>query len=76
MGPLQGKMGRQRGRPHTPTPAAVYSIAEFCEAHRMSQTQYFRLRKRNEGPREMHVGTRVYISHEAAAAWRRTREGS
>jgi hypothetical protein len=68
--------GRPPGRPRTPTPAAVYTIAEFCEAHRMSQTQYHRLQKRNppEGPREMRVGTRVYISNEAAAAWRRVRE--
>jgi hypothetical protein len=42
----------------------------------MSQTQYHRLQKRNppEGPREMRVGSRVYVSHEAAAAWRQNRE--
>jgi hypothetical protein len=34
------------------------------------------LRHRGEGPAEMHVGSRVLISHEAATDWRREREAA
>jgi hypothetical protein len=70
------KSKAQRGRPRTPTPAVAYTIAEFCEAHRISQAQYFNIRKKGIGPREMRVGGRILISHEAALAWRRAREES
>jgi hypothetical protein len=53
---------------------AAFSIREFCAAHRISQSMYFKLRNMGLGPREMSVGTRKLISLEAAAAWRRTRE--
>jgi predicted DNA-binding transcriptional regulator AlpA len=50
------------------------SIAEFCEAHGISRSHYFNLKKVDHGPREMRVGSRVLISREAAADWRRARE--
>jgi hypothetical protein len=53
---------------------AAFTIAEFCLAHRISVSMYFKMRTMGFGPREMHVGTRVLISFEAAAAWRRERE--
>jgi len=54
---------------------AAFSIREFCAAHRISQSMYFKLRNMGGlGPREMSVGTRKLISLEAAAAWRRERE--
>lgn len=53
----------------------VYTIEEFCELHRISRSLYFKLRKKGEGPRLMQVGKRVLISYEAAADWRREREG-
>ena len=65
--------GRKR-RLHTPTPTAVYSIREFCDAHNLSEAFYYRLKRLGRGPREMHVGNRRLISHEAAAAWRRAQE--
>ena len=52
----------------------AYTINEFCLAHRFSRATYYNLKKENRGPREMHVGTGVRISREAAAEWRRERE--
>lgn len=52
----------------------AYTIAEFCEAHRISRAHYFNLKNKGQGPREMRLGTRVVISGEAAAEWRRQRE--
>jgi hypothetical protein len=53
-----------------PTPAAWYTIREFCAAHRLSVAMYFKLKGDKRGPRETAVGSRRYISFEAAAAWR------
>jgi len=57
-----------------PIPVAAYSITEFCQAHRLSESMYFKLRGQGLGPDEMIVGRRRMISVEAAAAWRRERE--
>jgi hypothetical protein len=53
---------------------AAYSIDEFCRAHRISTSMFFKLKSQGLGPAEMAVGTRRLISVEAAAAWRRARE--
>jgi hypothetical protein len=50
-----------------------YSIPEFCAAHGISVQLYYTLTK-EERPAEMRVRTRVLISKEAAAEWRRSRE--
>ena len=52
----------------------AYSIEEFCRTHGISRAHYFNISKRGEGPRTMHVGSRVLVSEEAAADWRRARE--
>ena len=57
-----------------PIPAAAYSIREFCAAHRLSESMYFKLRTHGLGPDEMSVGSRRIISFEAAERWRRERE--
>lgn len=57
-----------------PTPTAAYSIREFCLAHRVSVSMYFKLRNEGLGPVEMSIGRRRLISFEAAEAWRRERE--
>jgi hypothetical protein len=57
-----------------PAQAAAFSIDEFCRAHRLSPSTYFKLKVDGIGPREMRVGSRVLISQESAAAWRRERE--
>jgi hypothetical protein len=57
-----------------PVPAAWYSIREFCQAHRLSISMYFKLKAQGLAPRELAVGSRRYISFESAADWRRERE--
>jgi len=55
-------------------PQAAYTIAEFCDAHRISRTHLHNLDKAGKGPRKMRCGRRVLISPEAAADWRRQLE--
>jgi hypothetical protein len=65
---------RRPGPP--PVLAAAYSIREFCAAHRLSESMYFKLRNQGLGPDEMSVGSRRIISFEAAERWRREREAA
>jgi hypothetical protein len=55
-------------------PIAVYSIAEFCHAHRVSKAFFYNLLKRGKGPTVMKVGTRTLVSDEAAKDWRQRME--
>lgn len=50
----------------------VFTVNEFCARHRISVQLFYKNRK--QMPRTFNVGTRVLISKEAAAAWRRKRE--
>jgi hypothetical protein len=59
-----------------PAQVAAFSIDEFCRAHRLSPSMYFKLQTNGAGPREMHVGSRTLISVEAAAEWRKAREAA
>ena len=52
--------------------ADVFTVNEFCARHRISVQLFYKNRK--QMPRTFNVGTRVLISKEAAAAWRRERE--
>lgn len=54
--------------------ADAYSIDEFCKRHGISRAKYYLLRGENRTPREMKIGSRVLISVEAAADWRRRME--
>src|SRR5262245_56328713 len=58
------------------TPTAVFSIKSFCIAHGISEAFYFKLREQGHGPREMRLGSRVFITHESAARWRIEREAA
>jgi hypothetical protein len=62
--------------PRPPTPPACYSIASFCEAHHLSESMFFKLRREGLTPIEIKVGRRTLISMEAAAAWRKAREAA
>jgi len=63
IGPMDGQV-----------PRAAYSIPEFCTAHRISESLYYKLRAHGLGPRELRVLKKVTISVEAAEEWRRARE--
>lgn len=55
----------------------AFSIDEFCARHGpISRSYYYKLREAGLGPREIKIGTRVLISAEAAAVWRREREAA
>jgi hypothetical protein len=54
------------------TEADAYTIEEFCDRHRISVPLFYKYR--DTMPVTFNVGTRVLISREAAAAWRRERE--
>jgi hypothetical protein len=52
----------------------AFSISEFCKRHRISVQAFYKYR--DLMPATFNVGTRVLISREAAAAWRRDREAA
>jgi hypothetical protein len=52
------------------TPRAVYTIPEFCVAHQISESFYFKLKAEGLGPEEMELGSRRLISFESAKRWR------
>jgi hypothetical protein len=68
-------MSRYPGRrqPPTNTPTEVYTIQEFCDAHRISRAMYTKLKIKGLTPKEMHLGARIVIAKEAAAEWRKAR---
>ena len=51
----------------------AYPISDFCARHGISRAKYYTLAP-DQRPREMRVGSRVLISREAAAEWRRHME--
>ena len=61
---------------HLPVPngRACFTVAEFCDAHRISRAKLYQLWKAGIGPRVLRVGAKVIITCEAAAEWRRERE--
>jgi predicted DNA-binding transcriptional regulator AlpA len=68
---------RKRARVDRDMPSTgpdVLSIAEFCAANGIGKTTFFKLRRNGKAPRVMPIGSRVLISVEAAADWRRARE--
>lgn len=59
------------GREITP---AAYSILEFCRAHGLGRSTFYRLQADGHAPRIMAVGRRRLITREAADEWRRRME--
>jgi len=60
--------------PPAPPKLLAFTIPQFCSAHGISAGMYFKLKNQDKGPREMRVGAKILISHEAAADWRVERE--
>jgi predicted DNA-binding transcriptional regulator AlpA len=59
-----------RAIPHSPE---AFSIPEFCAAHGISESFYYKLKTQGLGPDEMQLGARRIISKESAAVWRAQR---
>jgi predicted DNA-binding transcriptional regulator AlpA len=58
-------------RPYsTGTGRQFSTIEEFCEEHRFSRAFFYKLLKAGKAPRITRVGSRRYVSDEAAAVWR------
>jgi hypothetical protein len=51
----------------------VYTLDEFCDAHRISRATFYNLQARGEAPDAFRAGTKVLISKESAARWRKAR---
>jgi hypothetical protein len=66
--------GRKQG--NAAGDADAYSVDEFCARHRISPQLFYKLKPQGLMPVTFNVGTRVLISREAAAAWRRERENA
>jgi hypothetical protein len=47
----------------------LYTVKEFCEAVRISERQYFRMRAAGDGPRVTVLGGRHVISRNEMLRW-------
>jgi len=47
----------------------AYSVHDFCAATGISRAFLYDLWRQGRGPKRIHIGSRVLISHEAALAW-------
>src|SRR5579859_8159688 len=52
------------------------SIDQFCKRHGFKRATYYNLIKRGEAPRFFTIGSRRFISKEAAEEWLREREAA
>jgi hypothetical protein len=52
------------------------TIAEFCDANRISRAMFYKLRAAGLAPRLMLIGSSVRISPESHRDWRLAREAS
>ena len=52
-------------------PLAALSIAEFCRSYGFSRATFYNLIAAGEGPELLRVRSRVFITPEAAARWRK-----
>jgi hypothetical protein len=68
--------GRKPTQLNATDDADAFSIGGFCARHRISPQLFYKLKPLGLMPVTFSVGTRVLISREAAAAWRRERENA
>jgi len=52
----------------------MYTITEFCSAHKISRSKLYQLWRAGTGPRSVKIGSRNLITAEAACAWRQQLE--
>ena len=75
-GVASSRRGLTRAGEVRAAPTAVYSRPSFCQAHGISESFYHQLQNEGFGPDEMRLGSRVFITFEAAARWRAAREAA
>ncbi len=54
----------------------AFTVSEFCARNGLSRAGFYLRRKAGQGPCEMRVMSRIRISKEAAAEWRRDCEAA
>ncbi len=54
----------------------IFTVAEFCSAHRISRSKLYQLWRSGIGPRSIKVGSKNLITAEAASEWRRQLEAA
>jgi hypothetical protein len=59
-----------------PDRADAYTVDEFCDLNRISRVKFYALLREGRGPRLMRVDSKIRISKEAAADWRRASEAA
>src|SRR6202035_6064586 len=69
--PAKSTKAQSKEAPESTEERDAYSIEEFCRRHNVSHGTFYNMRKRGQGPREARAMTRVLITKEAAADWRR-----
>jgi hypothetical protein len=52
----------------------TYTVAEFCEAERISNTRFFDYLNTDRAPRYWMHGSQIRITHQARLDWQRDRE--
>lgn len=52
----------------------LYGVDPFCKRHNISRALLYKLWAEGKGPRRIKIGSRTFISAEAAADWRRSLE--
>jgi hypothetical protein len=62
--------------PMPPADAKMLTRQEFCARNRISIPFYNKLKEQGLGPRETRVKTKILITAEADAEWRREREAA
>lgn len=71
---------RLAGTPHKarapPSDPDCYTVDLFCHRHGLSHSFYYKLKAQGLGPREIRLNSKVLITREAAADWRREREAA
>ena len=73
--PCETDGDRKRTKRIRGPPSHAFTIQEFCDAHRLSRAQFYKLKKLGQAPDEARAGERVVIiTAEAAARWRKQRE--
>jgi hypothetical protein len=73
--PAKESKPRQR-RARVNVAPASYGVREFCDAHNISRTQLYGLWAAGTGPRVFKIGTKIFVTGEAAAAWRAAMEAA
>jgi hypothetical protein len=70
------KSKKRKKRSYNHIPRRAYRREEFCAAHRISRTHYYKLREDKLGPHETDVGGVTLITEEDAARWRKQRSAA